>query len=53
MAQRIVTEAAVRRTATDSVKASAKLEGRVVQPGYKRSAVAATYIASRAARSPK
>ena len=53
VAQRIVNEAAVRRAAADSVKASAKLEGRVVKPGYQRSAVAAKYIASRVARSPK
>lgn len=43
----VVSKAAVRRAGARATKASAKLEGRVVPAGHKRSAAVAAYIAKR------
>ena len=51
MTRRDVSEAAVERAAAASTKASAKLEGRVVEPGHVRSAKTAWYVASRVEKS--
>ncbi len=42
-----VSSAAVRKSVTRATRASAKLEGRAVTPGYKRSANIEAYIARR------
>lgn len=41
----VVTKAAVKKAGARATKASAKLEGRVVPAGHKRSAAVAAYIA--------
>lgn len=41
----VVSKAAVKRSGMRAVKASAKLEGRVVPAGHKRSAAAKAYLA--------
>ncbi|MCH9731455.1 MAG: hypothetical protein K0U84_17580 [Actinomycetia bacterium] len=41
----VVSEAAVKKAGLRATRASAKLEGRVVPPGHKRSAAARAYIA--------
>lgn len=41
----VVSRAAVKRSAMRAVKASAKLEGRVVPAGHRRSAAAKAYLA--------
>lgn len=41
----VVSKAAVKRSATRAVKASAKLEGRVVPVGHQRSAAVKAYLA--------
>lgn len=41
----VVSKAAVKRSAMRAVKASAKLEGRVVPAGHRRSAAAKAYLA--------
>lgn len=41
----VVASAAVKKAGMDATKASAKLEGRVVAPGHRRSAAVEDYIA--------
>lgn len=41
----VVSKAAVKRSGVRAVKASAKLEGRVVPAGHQRSAAAKAYLA--------
>ncbi|WP_448630318.1 hypothetical protein [Cellulomonas soli] len=53
MAHRIVSKDAVKRSAATSVKASAKLESRVVDSTHVRSAAADRYLASRTTRTSR
>ncbi|MFQ2875355.1 hypothetical protein ACLILY_08410 [Mycobacterium sp. MS3] len=41
----VVSKAAVKRSGVRATKASAKLEGRVVPPGHRRSAAVKAYLA--------